>query len=106
MADQSEFRVVFFPNVRDQLTFFSRIAARMNLASWLVSALRTIDRKLHENPWTWGDPLFEFPAAELSVYQGCHENFVVTYAVHSKQPVVFVRQIQILAGSPLFGHSM
>lgn len=103
MADRPAYLVTPFPIFRERLRLWGSIAKRLGLSNWFVAALRHIDRQLHERPTEWGDPLFTLKAARLQVFQANHEHFLVSYGVHLVQPLVFVRSIDLMNGSPLIG---
>jgi hypothetical protein len=103
MADETRYTVAPLANVLQRVLSLGEIAARLGEMEWFARAMRHIDQQHQTRPTTWGDPAFDYRHARLQVFQANHENFIIQYAVHMDRPVVFLRNIELLAGSPLFG---
>lgn len=103
MAAERRYKVAHVRVVLDRVEKLGRMAATLGHWVWFVDAMRAIEDRLQSDPESWGDPQFDYPSARLRNYQAYHEQFVVNYAIHLDQPVVFVRSIEFMSGSPLFG---
>ncbi len=104
MAGEHPYKVAYLRAALNRIDQLGRLAARAGHWVWFVDAMRAIEDRLHSDPESWGDPLFEYTAARLRNYQANHEQFIVHYAIHRDRTVVFVRSIELMSGSPLFGH--
>ena len=104
MAAERRYKVAYLRVVLNRVDQLGRLAARLGRWVWFVDAMRAIEDRLQCDPDTWGDPQFDYLAAQLRNNQAYHEHFVVNCAIHLDRPVVFVRSIELMSGSPLFGH--
>jgi hypothetical protein len=62
-----------------------------------LSAFRQIVERLHQDPLSFGEPLYHLPALRLLVRQAVVLPLVVDYAVHEDQPLVFIRGFKVLS---------
>lgn len=103
MADENLYTVVPIPDALERMRDWGQPAVRLGLGDWYMRSMRHVDQQLQVRPVPWGDPLFDYHEARLHVFQANHENFIVTYAVHFDRRIVFLRNLELLDGSPLFG---
>ena len=89
------FRVVTPEDVRAQLKTWGRLAAQAGLFQAYLADLKHLDLRLSRRPKAFGDPLHDYHGAHLCLYRGLTEFFIVTYAVHTSRPLVFVRSIRL-----------
>lgn len=64
-------------------------------------ALREIDRQLHAEPHTFGEPRNDYRALKLQLRVGIRPPLVVHFAVHEDEPLVIVKSVQALPGQGL-----
>jgi hypothetical protein len=88
---------------RDHLKRLMRKARALGLGASFIADFRAIVEKLEKSPGEWGDPLHFLPTLQMSMYRGLHAKIVVTYGVHDRLPIVFVRQIDLVLDHPLAG---
>lgn len=62
-----------------------------------IAALRTIYHRLQTEPDQFGEPLYHLPAIQLQIRQGVLAPLVVSYGVHEKKRLVFLRTVQMLS---------
>ena len=62
-----------------------------------LAAFREIIGRLHNDPLTFGEPIYRLPVLELLVRHAVLLPIVVDYAVHEDRPLVFVRGFKVLS---------
>jgi len=77
-------------------------AERVGLGTQFTAALRQLDQRLRSDPELWGDPLWDYRQLHLTYYQRYGAVFIVRYSVHIDGTNVFVHEIRLTPGSPLF----
>jgi hypothetical protein len=61
-----------------------------------LQVLARIDERLRSSPREFGEPVYRLPALSLQVYQAVLRPVAITYGVHDKLPIVFVRVAPLL----------
>jgi hypothetical protein len=89
------YRVVTPADVRDQFRAWGKVAATAGLLQSYLDDLKLLNNRLARRPKAFGDPLHDYHHAELCLYRGLTEYKIVTYAVHTKRPLVFVRSVRL-----------
>ena len=79
------------------------LAADCGVFDEALQAITEIIRRLVHEPRKWGDPVRIHKRAQLMEYRGLHWNLRCKYAVHERIPIVFLTEIVVLKGNPLFG---
>lgn len=95
------FKVEFSGNQKEILRQLARRASEAGYAPQFASELNAIREKLERSPRDWGDPLFPLHALQLMVYRGVHARLAVTYGVHDRLPIVFIRDFKPILDHPL-----
>lgn len=89
------FRVVTPEEARGQLKDWGKLAAEAGLLPAYLDDLKLLNIRLGRRPKSFGDPIYDFKNARLCLYRGLTGFLVVTYAVHTSRPLVFVRSIRL-----------
>src|SRR5947208_14989712 len=76
-------------------------AARLDLKSEFIEALKMIVEKLAAEPLDWGDPQYRFRSAKLIICHGIHAPLQVFYGVDEARHLVYIKEIAALPGHPL-----
>jgi hypothetical protein len=92
------YRVIYSEAVRPVLIELHARAALKGLEQNVLSAIRTIDNRLHADPLFFGEPKYHYRALKLELRVGIEPPLVVHYTVHDEQPLVFVKAISSLPG--------
>src|SRR5262249_36463518 len=92
------YRVIYSESVQTSLKNLSAKAAEKGLKQAVLSAIRTIDQRLHADPRLFGEPKYHHRALKLELRVGIEPPLVVHYTVHDEQPLVFVKTLQALPG--------
>jgi hypothetical protein len=90
----------------NQAEFIQRLvnkALALGYGQQFATELRAITDKLERTPRDWGDPLFPLHALQLMVYRGIHARLAITYGVHDRLPIVFIRDFKPILDHPLAG---
>lgn len=91
-----QYQVVYAESVRQTLNDLVPRVVQQGLAPTVLSALRTLDERLHEEPRLYGEPKYRFRALRLELRVAIEPPLVVHFTVHDEQPLVFVKSIQLL----------
>lgn len=93
------FRYTVHMSQQDRLLLRQRHqqAIQQGTGGTFLAALRQIVERLHQDPLTFGEPLYRLPALRLQVRQAVVLPLVVDYAVHEDQPLVFIRGFKVLS---------
>jgi hypothetical protein len=89
---------------RAQLRRIQELSARavaLGIGGAFAADLRAISERMRVSPRDWGDPIYTHPALQLIVYRGLHDRIAVTYGVHDRLPLVFVRDVRPILDHPL-----
>jgi hypothetical protein len=97
------FDVEFSTNQQHELQRLDNKARATGYGRQFANELRAILEKLRQSPRDWGDPLFPLNALRLIVYRGIHARISVTYGVHDRLPIVFIRDFKPVLDHPLAG---
>ncbi len=95
------FEVEFSATERARLRQLGERAVQLGIGPRFVEEVRVILEKLAFSPREWGDPLYPYRALRLTMFRGIHSHLAVTFAVHDRLPIVFVRDIKPILGHPL-----
>ena len=94
-ADGS-YQVSYSAVVRKELKAILQRAITAGLGEKAMSAVKTIDEQLSSNPLDFGDPWYDLPEAELTVFAKIVHPLMVVYGVHKEERVVFVKEFKPL----------
>lgn len=92
--------------VRDRIRRMLTRATDLGARPEVERAIAEIINLLIQRPRDWGDPVREYRHAQFTEYTGRHLNFLCTYVVHTRIPMVVLTQITPLEGNPLFGEDL
>jgi hypothetical protein len=73
-----------------------RRARELGVAPAVLAALRTINRRLQDEPTTFGEPLYPLTTLQLYVRHAAVRPLSVTYGVHQQRPLVIVLQMHLM----------
>jgi hypothetical protein len=90
------YQVVYSEVVRNSLKELHARAAQNGREQDVLSALQTIDRRLHSDPLVFGEPKYHYRALRLELRVGIEPPLVVHYTVHEELPLVFVKAFKAL----------
>jgi hypothetical protein len=62
----------------------------------VLAAIRSIWRKLSDDPLEFGEPLYRLPALRLRVRHGAVGPLLLYFAVHEDKPLVFIKGVTLL----------
>ena len=62
----------------------------------LLSAIREILRRLSNDPFEFGEPLYRLPALRLQVRHGAVGPLLIYFAIHERRPLVFLKGASLL----------
>lgn len=79
------------------------MATTLGIQDRVGTALRAIEQQLSTDPRGWGDPVRRLPAAHLTVYRRVFDELAVLYAVHDREPYVWLTQVEPVLRHPLSG---
>jgi hypothetical protein len=65
----------------------------------LLLALQSLDARLRTDPLGFGEEKFHYHGLELQLRIGIQFPWVVHFAVHDEQPLVFVKKPKLLPGN-------
>jgi hypothetical protein len=88
------YTVVYSELVQNALKDLADRARRQGVGVEFLAALRMMDARLRRDPEAFGEPNHNLPAARLRVFTRIVRPLVVTYSVHRRKPVVFVRSFK------------
>ncbi len=63
----------------------------------VLSAIRSIWRRLSNDPLEFGEPLYRLPALQLQVRHGAIGPLLVYFAVHEDKPLAFIKGVMLLS---------
>ena len=90
-ADGIRYKVTYLEPVRAYLKECCKKAVAKGLGAKLLEVLIALDERLHEDPWSFGDPWNR--VGNLELLHRLYPPLDVVYAVHRLEAVVFVRDI-------------
>jgi len=73
-------------------------AVALGLADESVTPLRQIHRRLQQDPFAVGEPVYRLPTLQLQVRLVLLQPLSVTFAVHEEKPLVFIKVVDLLSG--------
>ena len=62
----------------------------------VLSAIRSIWRRLSNDPLEFGESLYRLPALRLQVRHGVTGRLLIYFAVHEDKPLVFIKGVTLL----------
>jgi hypothetical protein len=89
---------------RAQLRRIQELSSRavaLGIGREFAADLRVMTERMRVAPRDWGDPMYTHLALQLIVYRGLHARIAVTYGVHDRLPLVFVRDFRPILDHPL-----
>jgi hypothetical protein len=89
--------------IRERIDSLVGLAATVGQRREAILAFAAIFRFLTIEPRSRGDPVRNYPDAKLTEYIGYHWHLRCRYAVHDRVPIVFLSEVTVLEGNPLFG---
>lgn len=99
------FMVSVLPEARALLRGWGRLAEQRGLYIEYGEDLRRLGARLGHDPADFGDPLWDFTHAKLSVFRALTDFLIVQYGIHAEQRVVFVQSVRLRPDRPLGSHS-
>ena len=96
------FRPVYPGTVRLQLAQWAEAARAQGVIAELRETLRHIDSQLKLQPLTWGEPSGHAKHANLVTCDGFCNRVHVHYAVDDGRRLVYVLNMRLLPGHPLY----
>lgn len=97
-GSHSLFEVKWSQAVRDQLIEIHRQAVLEGAGEGVLSAARTLVEGLQSDPLGMGELLYRLRGLRLEVRLGVVKPLAVSYAVHKRRRLVFVREFKRLSG--------
>jgi hypothetical protein len=86
-------RVVYSEKVRAHVKAFVKRFIDEGSGEVAIAALKTIDRRLQDDPAQFGDIWYSLPAGTQTVMHRLLPPWSVVYGVHNEKDIVFVRSI-------------
>ena len=71
-------------------------AVGQNRQQHFLAALTEINRRLTEDPTTFGDPLYRLPLLKLQIRSVVIRPVFVEYGVSEEHPIVVIRRIKLM----------
>lgn len=96
------YEVSYLAPVHAALERWKELAVRTGFRGAFADAIREMDERLHHEPRNWGDPLRDLRGMNATLYRRYGPVLIVSYAVHTVRNVVFVQQVWLTPGSPLW----
>ena len=90
------FRVSLLEFANAQLREIADSAAESGSDLAVATALRKMLRRLERDPREFGEPLFHYREAEMTVRCAAEVPLYIVYGVHDVQPVVVIRRVAAL----------
>lgn len=97
------FHLVRTPDATASLVLLGNGAKRIGILPAILATLRTIERNLTTIPREWGDPFQQLPGLKMVVYRRIIEQLLVVYAVHEREPLVWLQTVAPVLNHPLAG---
>jgi hypothetical protein len=88
--------------VREKLREWVPVAVRIGMRDEFVAAVREMDDRLRSDPESWGDPVRDYRSLHLTRYYRYGPLLTVDYAVHIDGTPVFVVDVHLTPGTPLY----
>jgi hypothetical protein len=98
MPARHQFRVVYAESVRQQFSAIVMLAAASGKKSLVLDSATAIHQDLQYQPEEFGERLYTLRDARLEVRVGGKGPLSVNFAVHTEEPIVFVKRFDLLRG--------
>jgi hypothetical protein len=95
------YHVDYLHTARTRILRCADASVRLGVAKEYGATIRSIVENLSSAPLTWGDPVNDFTAAKLLLYQRIYHRILTVYAVHEGERIVFVKDCIPVLGHPL-----
>lgn len=96
---QPPFQVVYPESVRVWLREALAAVTGMESRQELLLALQSLDARLRTDPFGFGEEKYQYHSLNLQLRVGIQFPWVVHFAVHGEQPLVFVKKLKLLPGN-------
>jgi hypothetical protein len=90
------YKVAHYPGVAEKMRALADLASLAGIRRHYLDALRTMARRLQDDPLGWGDPLYRTHIQGGIVCSGLIDPIVVRFVVHEPEKVVLVIDIKPL----------
>jgi hypothetical protein len=97
------FQLELTANQRLRIRQLIDLARSAGIGPSFIADLTAIVANLIDRPRDWGDPLHGLRSLDLTMFRGIHAKIAVTFAVHDRLPIVFLREITPILDHPLGG---
>jgi hypothetical protein len=95
---ESRYRVIYSELTRKTLQELGEKAKQLGIGQEFLSAVKTIDSRLHSDPLDFGEFLYSLKDTDLEVRIGNHHFLFVRYGVDKKRALVYVAACIVLSG--------
>jgi hypothetical protein len=82
--------------IRRQIVDAHKDAISSGRGQRFVAAFKAVIERLRNDPLVFGEELYFLPALKLHIRQAAIAPLVVDFAVHDKEPLVFIRGFSVL----------
>jgi hypothetical protein len=97
------FQLELTANQRTRIRQLINQARSAGIGPSFIADLTAIVANLIDRPRDWGDPLHDLHSLDLTMFRGIHAKIAVTFAIHNRLPIVFLREIIPILDHPLAG---
>jgi hypothetical protein len=99
----ARYTVIFVPREIQRVRSLAVRAQELGILPQLTAAVRTITRRLADEPSSWGDPTHRLHHLGLLKHVRVYGFLRVYYAVDEARRIVYVTDVLPLSGHPLEG---
>jgi hypothetical protein len=97
-AENGGFKVHMSQTVREQFRNLNRLAIARGQGDAFVSALKRIVQPREARPHATGEPLYKLPNLRLQVRSAAIAPLVITFAVSTEHPYIYIKSGTLLSG--------